>query len=100
MENTQTEALKAVVEQAKKVEFSEFTGDKLGVWKTDMGEEKFKRVTGSFGDRPGYTQDVNLGTAEETYNKQPWEVERPDGTKVQRKAMFERGGIVEADQHG
>lgn len=90
MGSTPTEELKAVAEQAKKVEFSEFTGDKLGAWKTDMGEEKFKRVTGNYSDKPNYTQNVSLGTADETYNKQPWEEERPDGTKVQRKAMWER----------
>ena len=74
---TPTEALKAVVE------IGEFTGDRLAAWKTDMGKEKYERITANYRDKPGYIQ-------EETYNKQPWEVERPDGTKIQRKAMWER----------
>lgn len=70
--------------QAKKVEFSEFTRGGLEVWKPDMGEEKFRRVTGDYSDRPDYTQRTT----------ESWEVEKSDGTRVQRKDLREnwKGG--------
>lgn len=86
IENTDT------AEQAKKelVTVTEFAGEGLSRHETDMGKEKFKRIVADYSGKKEYSQSVNLGTPEETYNKQPREIERPDGTKVQRKTMHER----------
>lgn len=55
-----TERLQEVVEQATKVEFSEFTKDRLEAWQIPMGEEKFTRVTDNYSNRPDYVQEVKL----------------------------------------
>ncbi|KKS44110.1 MAG: hypothetical protein UV05_C0011G0001 [candidate division CPR1 bacterium GW2011_GWA2_42_17] len=90
MEKTHPDEIEAIARQTQRVEFSEFTEDRLTAWRTDMGGEKYERMTTDFSDRTGYAQIVNLGTEKETVDETPWEVERANKTKVQRKAMWER----------
>lgn len=87
-ENTDT--TETIKPKQEFVAVTEFTGESLSRYEVDMGKEKYKSIIADYSGNNDYTQSVNLGTPEETYNKQPWEVTRSDGTKVQRKAMYER----------